>query len=473
MMEEETLNNFELDEIERRMLKDKTYQFEQNSQEFFRDYYKKCFPYKKIFNWLSYSRTTKSGKSIGSDYFNRREISYMVKSTTVDNEEFCMRHLCYNNAKEFEAEVQRLNPIRIDIGPVCDIIPSKSQDTTAQKPIAIEREFVIDIDMTDYDNIRTCCKGKTICESCWKYLTAAYEVLKESLEKDFGFKHILWVFSGRRGIHAWVCDERARIMENSVRSGISSYLNISVSNDNIDSFVIPAVNKNPNYRLFQRSFNILKGKFEDFVVKEQAFFVFEKNVDHVLKVLERIAKKKADNLEIMDKISKLKGNIRNIYQEKLSYFDQNVTRAYNGERSEFEGEISSEIYHQILKVCDSDRNGEEINSSFLMEIVIGLMYPKIDFHVSAQTNHLLKCPFNIHSGTGLLSVPIDDFRKFEISDVPYVQDVIKFYDENNGDFHPKFERFLNSFDGFCKKLLESEVFMREKLERMNGNEEMF
>lgn len=121
----------------------------------------------------------------------------------------------------------QLIPSRFEIGPVYSTNP-RDRKTLRKASMfrPISKELVFDIDMTDYDSIRTCCSGAKICEKCWQFITMAIKVVDEALREDFGFKHIMWVYSGRRGAHAWVCDKRARNMDDAKRRAIAGYMEL-------------------------------------------------------------------------------------------------------------------------------------------------------------------------------------------------------------------------------------------------------
>lgn len=94
------------------------------------------------------------------------------------------------------------------------------------------RRFVLDIDLTDYDDVRTCCQGAKVCHKCWKFIALAVNLLDQTLHEDFGFKNRLWVFSGRRGVHCWVCDEAAIKMDSHSRGAILEYLTVIRGGEN-------------------------------------------------------------------------------------------------------------------------------------------------------------------------------------------------------------------------------------------------
>lgn len=176
-------------------------------------YYRRLFPFRSIFLWLN------------KDHVPNRQWTHREIAFTLQNDAY-LRYNSFSNADDFKKECLRLNPARFEIGPIYSGRPKdrKTLNKANFKPLL--RELVFDIDMTDYDAVRTCCKDKKICSMCWKFIIMAAKVVDAILRNDFGFQHLLWVYSGRRGIHLWVSDMDAMALTDDQRRSLVNYIDI-------------------------------------------------------------------------------------------------------------------------------------------------------------------------------------------------------------------------------------------------------
>lgn len=149
-------------------------------------YYETYFPFDDIY------------KLFGQN--NTREFFFSNKDNGIWKKYF------FKSVDEFKNKILKTVPSTIHLGPFVD---GKKQ-----------KELVFDIDLNDYRNVRTCCgDSKKACEKCWKYAQFGILVLDRFL-RNYGFENILFFFSGMKGFHCWVLDEKAKKLSNKAREAL-------------------------------------------------------------------------------------------------------------------------------------------------------------------------------------------------------------------------------------------------------------
>ncbi|KAL4217033.1 primase [Mactra antiquata] len=232
-------------------------------------YYKKLFPYGPYFRWLNYGGVEKN-------CFSHREFSFTLK------DDIYIRYQSFSNEKDLTEEIQKRCPYKIDIGAIFSHRPKEHKTVKASSFVALKKELVFDIDMTDYDDVRSCCSGADICSKCWPLMQIAIKIIDRALRDDFGFEHLLWVYSGRRGVHCWVCDETARKLSQPGRTAIAEYLSVVKGGESQTRKVMLDDRPHPS---ITSAIDIVRKRFTDYAVKKQDFLGDDDKIKDVLQLI--------------------------------------------------------------------------------------------------------------------------------------------------------------------------------------------
>ncbi|CAG9323584.1 unnamed protein product [Blepharisma stoltei] len=325
------------------------------------NYYRNYFPCNALCRWLNAGVELETqDPHYDKTYFERREFSF-----TLPGDIYC-RHQSFSSADEFKNQLIHDKPEKFDIGAIWTV-PPKRKDSMLNKIRyeTIEREFVIDIDMTDYDKVRTCCSGAVVCQLCWKFLVVACKSMDIALKESFGYTVNLWVYSGRRGVHCWVSDPSARRLNDFRRKSLIEFLNSGPKSHT------------PFLQIYRE---VLRPRFEEIIVREQKLFENQERLNECVEI------------------------INNQLGAKMQFVAKSTSEETWAEVSEFINSQPDSIVIDQIK----------------QKICFKYLYPRLDVHVSMAMNHLLKSPFSIHPKTGNVCVPflVENVEEFQIDKVP-------------------------------------------------------
>ncbi|KAL0221053.1 hypothetical protein RCL1_000907 [Eukaryota sp. TZLM3-RCL] len=384
-----------------------------------RSYYQNSYPFDEISRWLC------------PDYnwLQFREVAFF-SSRRDGKGTYARRFLGFKTSQEWKEAVLNSQdiPERFEIGALYNL-PLVHKSLTGAFPIG--REFVIDIDTDDYDMVRRCCSKENFCFECWKLLTTAAHVINILLKECFDLHHVLWVYSGRRGLHGWVCDNGHRKMSNDFRTRIAQFLSMATSRDAGRMF--DYVPQRVISKLLAFSFDDHGADFGPlarlFYEREREIFAYydEKSPINNLKPIYKV---------FLERIQSASDQTRSIAQS----IDIHIKN------------LGEDVKYSAIKTIF--KNFLEPYPELMAEFVWFCVGPRLDVNVSAQINHLLKAPFCVHPKTGYICVPIDNEYLVEFfpdeNSVPKLSTVVENPAELN-IFVEYFEQFFRNAHRFKKE----------------------
>ena len=229
------------------------------------------------------------------------------------------------------------------------------------------RELVFDLDLDESGLVTA--DDLEGCDALFPLVAAGLEAVRAVLRGAFGFQHVLFVYSGRRGAHLWVCDERAFVLSNEERAAVLARLQGTGAPPDesgrrrfrwatTDQTLRPAV-------------SMLRAFFKETGVRPAS----------------------QGGLGLLDARAQQANFLRMVGAPSLN------TETLAGPK----------FLKRLYRACSTNPAAMER----LSDAILTLVWPRLDANVSTDMKHLLKAPFSLHPKTGRVSLPVlGDARAF-------------------------------------------------------------
>ncbi|ESK91033.1 dna primase small subunit [Moniliophthora roreri MCA 2997] len=367
-------------------------------------FYRRLYPFKPIFNWLNHQPTP-------TRLFTHREFAFTLPGDVY------LRYNSFSNSDDLKKQVCVYVPTRFEIGPVYSARPKdkKTVRPGAFKPM--QRELVFDIDMTDYDPVRTCCSDTGICKRCWGFIAAAVRILDTAIRDQYGYQHLLWVYSGRRGIHLWISDKEALELTDEQRKAVVNWMSVVQPGKDSGKKVNVRSGSKPLPPSLQAALRELADVFSDLILRDQDCFGSESGYEALLQLI-------PDSKVVQSLRENWSNDPQRSSEEKWDDFKNQIKKYSKGSAQ------------------------RSVLTAAMEDIILQYTYPRLDAEVSKHRNHLLKAPFCVHPKTGRICVPVDPSRvdEFDPEMVPTVGQLLRELDtagsqnEDGVEHHSDWER---------------------------------
>ena len=311
-----------------------------------------------------------------------------VREWAVENpyRETYVRYLSAATGAELHALLKRYGPGKLHCGPRYNVDFSDRRQSRREM-VAVESELRFDVDLSDYGFNAD---AEEDCARAWPLIVLALECIGIVLEEHFGFEHIIYTHSGRRGGHVWVMDAAARELTNEERAAIVSWCTPHGQTMEGGRRYFQWAEDHPNFRQLCR-------------MTEQCFLL------HCLPAQDE------GGIGMLDDPDDRAQFVSMIVpeQDRLHREWTDVVRVHAS---------GAEAYLYLKHTIQRLGPRRAALLARLRDAILSRVWMKLDENVSKTRNHLLKVFFSVHPKTGRVSLPIpkSSLKTFDPRSLPTV-----------------------------------------------------